>query len=58
MALLLTKEVQKIMKHYCPYCNSEQEYYIDKILDAENRESIMDVKQVEKIVFEILSEQD
>ena len=18
------------MKHYCPYCNSEQEYYIDK----------------------------
>ncbi len=35
-----------------------EEYYIDKILDAENRESIMDVKQVEKIVFEILSEQD
>ena len=35
-----------------------EEYYIDKILDAENKESIMDVKQVEKIVFEILSEQD
>lgn len=27
---ILAKGGAKGMKHYCPYCNSEQEYYIDK----------------------------
>lgn len=26
----IVRQKLTIMKHYCPYCNSEQEYYIDK----------------------------
>lgn len=33
------------MKHYCPYCRNEQEYYIDKRILKEYKGTIIDVEE-------------